>query len=197
MDCGSRSRASSVLSHRARTCASTGPGAGRGGVGRDPAQVLPLHVERGDASCPPRSRTVRRKPGSWLTRHIAPTGSSRTSGEPRAPASSAASTRAVLPSLRRICFSDRLASPGITCSRRYGLGSAWGSSRVLMMGRFSVVSRPTSSSKKSARWLSWKGTAGRPFSLPTLPAPANTCRVTRKAVRCATMSPKGTARAIR
>ena len=34
-------------------------------------------------------------------------------------------------------------------------GSAWGSSRVFTIGRFSVVSSPTSSSKKSARWLIW------------------------------------------
>jgi hypothetical protein len=39
----------------------------------------------------------------------------------------------------------------ITCSLRYFSGSACGSSRVLMIGRFSVVSRPTSTSKKSAR----------------------------------------------
>ena len=44
----------------------------------------------------------------------------------------------------------------MTCSRRYFSGSACGSSRVLMIGRLSVVSRPTSTSKKSARWLIWK-----------------------------------------
>ena len=48
-----------------------------------------------------------------------------------------------------------LASPMMTCSRRYFSGSACGSSRVLMIGRLSVVSRPTSTSKKSARWLIW------------------------------------------
>jgi hypothetical protein len=51
------------------------------------------------------------------------------------------------------------ASPMITCSRRYFSGSACGSSLVLMIGRFSVVSRPTSTSKKSARWLIWKPVA--------------------------------------
>ena len=40
-----------------------------------------------------------------------------------------------------------------------------------MMGRLRVVSRPTSSSKKSARWLIWKSTSGRPFSAPTFPEP--------------------------
>jgi len=33
------------------------------------------------------------------------------------------------------------------------LGVAVGSSRVFTIGRFRVVSRPTSSSKKSARWV--------------------------------------------
>jgi hypothetical protein len=44
----------------------------------------------------------------------------------------------------------------MTWRRRYCCGSAWGSSRVLTMGRLRVVSRPTSSSKKSARCEIWK-----------------------------------------
>ncbi len=71
------------------------------------------------------------------------------------PSSIIASTMAVVPTFRNVATSHRLASPAITCRRRYCCGSAWGSSRVLTIGRFSVVSRPTSSSKKSARWLSW------------------------------------------
>src|SRR5438132_478053 len=39
----------------------------------------------------------------------------------------------------------------MTWSRRYFSGSAWGSSRVLMIGRECIVSRPTSVSRKSAR----------------------------------------------
>lgn len=42
------------------------------------------------------------------------------------------------------------------------LGSAWGSSRVLMMGLFSVVSKPTSTSKKSARDDSGSGDGDHP-----------------------------------
>ena len=68
----------------------------------------------------------------------------------------------------------------MTWSRRYLVTSPCGSSLVLMMGRFSVVSSPTSSSKKSARWVSWKGTAGRPFSDPTFPAPVIGWRVTQE-----------------
>ena len=64
-----------------------------------------------------------------------------------------------MPTFRKVATSDRLASPTITWRRRYFWASAWGSSRVLTIGRFSVVSRPTSSSKKSARWLSWNGTS--------------------------------------
>ena len=71
--------------------------------------------------------------------------------------STIASTIAVVPTFRKVATSDRLASPTMTCSRRYFWGSACGSSRVLTIGRFSVVSSPTSSSKKSARWVSWNG----------------------------------------
>ena len=43
----------------------------------------------------------------------------------------------------------------ITWKRRYFSRSACGSSRVLMIGRFTIVSSATSVSKKSARWLIW------------------------------------------
>src|ERR687898_984449 len=59
----------------------------------------------------------------------------------------------------------------ITCSRRYFSGSACGSSRVLMIGRLSVVSRPTSTSKKSARWETWKSASRPSWPMPTRPAP--------------------------
>ena len=52
------------------------------------------------------------------------------------------STSAVVPTLRKVATSARLASPTITWRRRYFWASAWGSSRVLTIGRFSVVSRP-------------------------------------------------------
>ncbi len=64
-----------------------------------------------------------------------------------------------------------LASPTITCSRRYFSGSACGSSRVLMMGRLCMVSSPTSVSRKSARWDIWNSQNSVLFSAPTLPAP--------------------------
>ena len=64
-------------------------------------------------------------------------------------------TIAVVPTFRKVATSHMFASPMITWSRRYFSGSACGSSRVLMIGRFSVVSSPTSASKKSARCVSW------------------------------------------
>ena len=79
----------------------------------------------------------------------------------RASSSIMASTMAVVPTFRKVEISDRLASPTMTCSRRYLVASQWGSSRVLTIGRLSVVSSPTSSSKKSARWVSWNGTCSR------------------------------------
>jgi hypothetical protein len=66
-----------------------------------------------------------------------------------------ASTIAVVPTFRYVATSLMFASPTITWRRRYFWASACGSSRVLTIGRFSVVSSPISSSKKSARWLSW------------------------------------------
>jgi hypothetical protein len=108
-----------------------------------------------------------------------------------------ASTIAVVPTLRRVATSHRLASPAITWRRRYCCASACGSSRVFTIGRFSVVSRPTSSSKKSARELSWKSTDAAPFSEPTLPAPVNTCRLTNHGSRVRTSVANGTARSTR
>ena len=66
-----------------------------------------------------------------------------------------ASTSDAAPTFRYVEISDRLASPMMTCNRRYLSASECGSSRVLMMGRFSVVSSPTSTSKKSARCETW------------------------------------------
>jgi proteasome accessory factor A len=99
-----------------------------------------------------------------------------------------------------VATSQRLASPTMTCSRLYLRGSAWGSSRVLIIGRFRVVSRPTSSSKKSARCVSWNSMWLRSrwgSSQPTLPAPVNTCRVTKCVVACWTIRPNGVDRSIR
>ena len=71
----------------------------------------------------------------------------------------------------------------MTCSRRYLSASACGSSRVLMIGRLSVVSSPTSTSKKSARWEIWKPGCEPSWPMPTRPAPQTICRVTKNGVR--------------
>ena len=108
------------------------------------------------------------------------------------------STSAVVPTFRNVETSERLASPTMTCSRRYFWASQCGSSRVLTMGRFNVVSRPTSSSKKSARWVSWKATSEAPgASEPTLPAPVKIWRVMKCGITWLTMRENGTARSMR
>ena len=105
-----------------------------------------------------------------------------------------------MPTLRYVAISERFASPVITWRRRYFCESQCGSSRVLTIGRFNVVSSPTSSSKKSARCVSWNGTSADVSpgaSTPTFPAPVNTCRVTKCGITWATIRENGTARSIR
>ena len=111
----------------------------------------------------------------------AATGSLRSRGGVQ-PSSIRSSTRAVVPTFIAVAHSERLASPLMTCRRRYLPLSAWGSSRVLKRGRWAVVLIPMRSSKKSARWESWKpGWTSPPLvSMPTLPAPQKICRVTKK-----------------
>ena len=79
-----------------------------------------------------------------------------------------------------VVVSLMLESPTITCSRRYFSASAWGSSRVLMIGRLRVVALLTPSQMCSARWLTLKP-APRGVWV-TLPAPTMICRVTRKGI---------------
>jgi hypothetical protein len=66
-----------------------------------------------------------------------------------------------------------------------------------MIGRLSVVSRPTSTSKKSARWDSWKPWVLPSVPIPTRPAPAKTCRVTKKGTSPRMISMNGVFRSIR
>src|SRR5207248_4577937 len=116
----------------------------------------------------------RRNDRSYDTRRNVCTGATNTNSRGRNSSSTIDSTSAVVPSFNSVATSERLASPTITCSRRYFCASACGSSRVFTIGRLSVVSSPTSSSKKSARCVSWNGTSslGTPLaSEPTLPAP--------------------------
>ena len=82
---------------------------------------------------------------------MATTGASSRQSPSNWPASITRSTHEAVPTFRYVAISAELASPVITCSRRCRLASACGSSRVLMIGLLSVVSNPTSASKKSAR----------------------------------------------
>jgi hypothetical protein len=66
-----------------------------------------------------------------------------------------------------------------------------------MIGRFSVVSSPTSTSKKSAREESWKPAPEPSWPMPTRPAPQKICRVTKNGVRWATISANGVCLRIR
>jgi hypothetical protein len=66
-----------------------------------------------------------------------------------------------------------------------------------MIGRLSVVSSPTSTSKKSARWESWKPGWEPSCPMPTRPAPQITCRLTKNGVKWVTMSANGVCRRIR
>ncbi len=67
------------------------------------------------------------------------------------------------------------------------------------MGRLRVVSKPTSSSKNSARCDSWKTMSllAPGVSVPTFPAPQKIWRVTKWGVMRWAMRAKGTARSIR
>jgi hypothetical protein len=70
-----------------------------------------------------------------------------------ASSSSIRSTTDVAPILRNVVYSLMFESPTITCSLRNRSASAWGSSRVLMIGRERVVALDTPSQMCSARWL--------------------------------------------
>ena len=85
----------------------------------------------------------------------------------------------------------------MTCSRRYFSGSACGSSRVLMIGRLRVVSRPTSTSKKSARWLIWKPLPPAIGTDTDAARPADHLAGDEERVRYRTISANGVARRIR
>ena len=108
---------------------------------------------------------------SWLISRIARIGfSSVRSRRTVDGSSSMRSTIDVAPIFRKVAYSLMLESPTITCSRRYFSASAWGSSRVLMIGRLLVVADETPSQMCSARWLR-QNTAPRAV-WRTLPAPA-------------------------
>ena len=75
----------------------------------------------------------------------------------------------------------------MTCRRRYLLLSAWGSSRVLIIGRDRVVALLTPSHTWSARWLivypAGKFSLGAPLvGIEIFPAPQISWRVTKMEV---------------
>ena len=91
------------------------------------------------------------------------------------------SRMAVAPIFTNDATSLMFESPTMTWRRRYFSASAWGSSRVLMIGRDRVVADETPSQMCSAR-------CDRQYSAPrdvcsTFPAPAKHCRETRNGIR--------------
>ena len=160
------------------------------------------------------AREVRTVQPPWGLREMslmACTGCSSSTGQSQ-PSSSSWATRAVVPTLRAVAYSERLASPMMMCRRRKR-PPARGSSRRLRMGRPPKRTRwETSTETKAARWESWKGVTGTVEPLPgragtdpelparesperprrgagaIIPAPAKSCRVTRKGSSPCTMS---------
>ncbi len=105
------------------------------------------------------------------------------------------STIDMVPIFRNVVYSLMLESPTITWSRRNRSASAWGSSRVLMIGRERVVALETPSQMCSARWLT-QYIAPRAVC-STLPAPAYTWRVTRNGMSTSVNFEKSPSRSTR
>ena len=105
-----------------------------------------------ESSRPVASRTLRLHVMSWLISRIALIGFSRVRSRITVFSSTMRTTRSVTPTFRNEVNSLMFESPTITCRRRNLSASAWGSSRVLMMGRERVVADETPSQMCSARW---------------------------------------------
>ena len=102
---------------------------------------------------PSASSTVVLNDGSKLICLIACTGWAINKFSGKQPSSIIDRIKAVVPNLRNVAYWLIFASPAITWSLRYFSASQWGSSLVFTIGRFIVVSRPMTSSKKSDLWL--------------------------------------------
>ena len=90
---------------------------------------------------------------SWLISRMARIGFSSVRSRHGPGSSSSMRSRIdVAPTFRNVVYSLMFESPTITCSRRNRSASAWGSSRVLMIGRERVVALDTPSQMCSARW---------------------------------------------
>ena len=110
-------------------------------------------ISTAESSRPLARRTRRRQVMSWLISRMARIGfSSVRSRHGRESSSSMRRMIDVAPTLRNVVYSLMFESPTITCSRRKRSASAWGSSRVLMIGRERVVALDTPSQMCSARW---------------------------------------------
>ena len=110
-------------------------------------------MSRALSSRPLARRTSRRQVMSWLISRMARIGSSRVRSRITTLGSSSMRSRMlVAPTLRNVAYSLMFESPTITCRRRNRSASAWGSSRVLMIGRLRVVADETPSQMCSARW---------------------------------------------
>ena len=106
-----------------------------------------------EASRPLARRTGRRQVMSWLSiSRMARMGFSSVMSRRTTLGSSSIRSRIdVAPTFSSVVYSLMFESPTITWRRRYFSASAWGSSRVLMMGRDRVVADETPSQMCSAR----------------------------------------------
>ena len=114
-------------------------------------------------------RTFLRHVMSWLISRIARIGFSSVRSRITVLPSTIRRTRSVIPTFMYVVHSFMFESPTITWSRRKRSASAWGSSRVLMIGRERVVALETPSQMCSARWAMQNCAPRGPWS--TLPAP--------------------------
>src|SRR3546814_6208771 len=105
------------------------------------------------SSRPLARRSLRRCVVSWVISRMARIGFSRVRSRRTCEGFSSIRSRIdVAPTLRKVVYSLMFESPTRTWRRRYFSASAWGSSRVLMIGRLRVVAELTPSQMCSARW---------------------------------------------
>ena len=142
-DSGSDSRPFRQCSHMSRARSSSGESPRRSRNWRARSRYS-AWMSRARISRPLARRTRRWQVMSWLISRMARMGFSRVRSRSTVlESSSMASRMLVVPTFKKVAYSLMLESPTITCRRRKRSASAWGSSRVLMIGRLRVVADDT------------------------------------------------------